>query len=75
MFIAVKMYKEGTALGILFGIPLFIFSGFQHCIANVITLGVSEGLSLATVGLVLFCAAGNFLGSVMMWWVSGGKER
>ena len=43
MYIAVKMYREKTPLGIIFGIPLFIFCGFQHCIANVITLGVARG--------------------------------
>lgn len=77
MYTAVKMYKEGTALGILFGVPLFIFCGFQHCIANVITLGVAGGGSLFTAECVLFCAAGNFIGAILMWWVSreGARKR
>ena len=75
MFVAVKMYREGTPLGILFGIPLFIFSGFQHCIANVITLGVAGGWSWFNVSCVLFCALGNFLGSVMMWWISRSVKK
>lgn len=41
MYVAVLLYRKGTPLGILFGIPLFIFCGFQHCIANVITLGAA----------------------------------
>lgn len=42
MFIAVDLHKQGTSLGILIGVPLFIISGFQHSIANVITLGVAQ---------------------------------
>ena len=42
MYIAVYMYRKGTPLGIIYGIPLFIFCGFQHCIANIITLGAAR---------------------------------
>lgn len=62
MYLAVKMYKKGTALGIIFGIPLFIFCGFQHCIANVITLGVVAGFSWSLALAVL----GNFAGSLLI---------
>ena len=61
MYLAVKMYKLGTPLGIIFGIPLFIFCGFQHCIANVITLGVAAGFSWTLVLAIL----GNFAGSLV----------
>ncbi|MBQ8996899.1 formate/nitrite transporter family protein [Candidatus Saccharibacteria bacterium] len=60
MYVAVKMYKAGTPLGILFGIPLFIFCGFQHCIANVITLGVARAFSWT----LLLAILGNFLGAI-----------
>lgn len=60
MYLAVKMYKLGTPLGIIFGIPLFIFCGFQHCIANVITMGVAAGFSWSLVLAIL----GNFAGSL-----------
>ena len=66
MYIAVLMYRKGTPLGIIFGVPLFIFCGFQHCIANVITMGVAQGFSMS----IFVCIAGNFVGSVMMWLVS-----
>ncbi len=46
MYIAVYMYKKGTPLGIIYGIPLFIFCGFQHCIANIVTLGVARTFDL-----------------------------
>lgn len=66
MYIAVLMYKKGTPLGIIFGIPLFIFCGFQHCIANVITMGVAMTFHLS----LLICIIGNFLGSLFMWLLS-----
>jgi len=66
MYLAVKMFKKGTPLGVIFGIPLFIFCGFQHCIANVITLGVALSFSWSLVLAVL----GNFLGSLFVSWLS-----
>lgn len=42
MFLAVDLYKKWTNLWIIFWIPLFIFCGFQHCIANVITMWVAH---------------------------------
>jgi len=66
MYIAVYMYRKGTPLGIIFGIPLFIFCGFQHCIANIITLGVARTFSSS----ILICIIGNFLGSILMWYFS-----
>ena len=66
MYIAVLMYKKGTPLGIIFGVPLFIFCGFQHCIANIITLGVSRGFDSS----IIICILGNFVGSLVMWYFS-----
>ena len=69
MYIAVFMYKNGTPLGIIFGIPLFIFCGFQHCIANIITLGVARTFDWS----ILICIIGNFVGSLFMWYISRDK--
>ena len=66
MFVAVDMYRKGTPLGIIYGIPLFIFCGFQHCIANIITLGVARTFHLS----ILICILGNFIGSLFMWYVA-----
>ncbi len=66
MYIAVYMYRKGTPLGIIFGIPLFIFCGFQHCIANIITMGVARAWHTS----ILICILGNFIGSLLMWFVS-----
>ena len=69
MYIAVWMYRKGTPLGIIFGVPLFIFCGFQHCIANIITMGAAGSFSLAAFLCVLVCVAGNFLGSILAWFL------
>ena len=66
MYIAVMMYRKGTPLGIIYGIPLFIFCAFQHCIANVVTLGVAHTFDWS----LLICILGNFLGSIIMWFIS-----
>lgn len=63
MYLAVELYRRGTKLGILIGVPLFIFSGFQHSIANVITMGVAISFSWS----ILLCALGNFIGSIAVW--------
>lgn len=63
MYLAVELYRRGTKLGILFGVPLFIFCGFQHSIANAITMGVAGTFSLS----VLLCALGNLVGALGAW--------
>lgn len=69
MYIAVYMYKKGTPLGIIFGIPLFIFCGFQHCIANIVTLGIARTFDYS----IIICIIGNFTGSILMWYFSHDK--
>ena len=66
MYIAVFMYRKGTPLGIIYGIPLFIFCGFQHCIANIVTLGCARTVDWS----IVICVVGNFLGSLFVWYVS-----
>ena len=66
MYIAVLMYRKNTPLGIIFGIPLFIFSGFQHCIANIVTLGVARTFDYS----IFICILGNFIGSILMYFLS-----
>lgn len=63
MYLAVALYRKGGVLGVLIGVPLFIFCGFQHSIANVITLGVTTEFSWT----IILCAVGNFAGSIIAW--------
>ena len=71
MYIAVFMCKKGTPLGIIYGIPLFIFCGFQHCIANIITLGVANTFHYS----IIICIIGNFIGSLFMWFISHDFQK
>lgn len=66
MYIAVELYKRKNILGILMGVPLFIFCGFQHSIANIIIalIAALDGIPFSTIGLIFFCALGNLLGSI-----------
>lgn len=71
MYIAVYMYRKKTPLGIIYGIPLFIFCSFQHCIANIITLGVAFTFDTS----ILICILGNFVGSLFVWYISRKREN
>lgn len=62
MYIAVNIWKSDSCLGIIYGIPLFIFCGFQHCIANIIVLGIANTFS----PLIFLCILGNLLGSIII---------
>ena len=71
MYIAVYMYKKGTPYGIIYGIPLFIFCGFQHCIANIITLGVAKTFHWS----IVLCILGNFIGSIFVWYLFSDSKK
>lgn len=63
MYLAVELYRRGNIFGILIGVPLFIFCGFQHSIANIITLGIATSFSWTIILAIL----GNFVGSIVTW--------
>ena len=65
MFVAVYIYRKGSPFGVLIGVPLFIFAGFQHCIANVITMGVALSFDWS----IFLAVVGNFVGSILAWWL------
>ena len=71
MYIAVYLYRQKTPLGIIYGIPLFIFCGFQHCIANIITMGVARTFHSS----IIIAIIGNFLGSLLIWYLANGLKE
>ncbi|MBQ9017713.1 formate/nitrite transporter family protein [Candidatus Saccharibacteria bacterium] len=71
MYLAVAVYRKGSPLGILLGVPLFIFCGFQHSIANAITMGAAGVLDCT----IILCAAGNFVGALATWWLCAATIR
>ena len=62
MYICVDIFKRGSYVGILYGVPLFIFCGFQHCIANIIVLGVAHSWSWTLILAII----GNLVGSMII---------
>lgn len=70
MYVAVEVYKRGSILGVLFGVPLFIFCGFQHSIANIIFYGLAQCIDWNII-LVLICAIFNLFGSIFVSILTG----
>lgn len=66
MYIAVRVYQKGSFLGILYGIPLFIFCGFKHCIANIIIIGIAGRNNFDLLLELLICICGNLFGSIII---------
>lgn len=68
MYLCVYVWKKYRVLyGIFLGVPLFIFCGFQHSIANAIMLGVAAVTNPMTWGgilCVMLAAAGNAVGAI-----------
>lgn len=67
MYLAVSTYKEkNTVLGILFCVPVFILSGFEHSIADMFYLGASGIFSLSAALFMLAVVIGNSLGGIFL---------
>ena len=66
MFITVQSFKK-TPLSVFAGVPLFILCGFQHCIANIITLGIANTWHWS----IILAIAGNWLGAITVSWLLG----
>lgn len=67
MFLAVDMHKNhNTVLGILFAVPVFILSGFEHCIANITYFGLAKCFNLKMVLFMLTNILGNTIGGVLI---------
>ena len=67
MYLAVSTYKEkNTVLGILFCVPVFILSGFEHSIADMFYLGASGIFSLSAALFMLAVVIGNSLGGMLL---------
>jgi formate/nitrite transporter FocA (FNT family) len=67
MTTAVTFARKGNMLPLIFGVPLFIFCGFPHCLVDAFYIltspvnfvGGNAGLVFATYGCVV---VGNFIG-------------
>ena len=64
MYVAVKMYKCGSVLGIVFCIPVFILSGFEHSIADMFYFALAAKLDLAYLAFIVAVILGNAVGAM-----------
>lgn len=78
IYLAVNVFrKERRVVGIVFAIPVFILSGFEHSIADVFYFAASGIVSLKAFGFIWTVILGNTLGGMLLPVLSaiGGKKR
>ncbi len=67
VFLAVDLFKNHkTALGIFFCIPAFIFSGYEHSIADMFYFAASGIVSLQALGFIWIVILGNSIGGLFI---------
>lgn len=69
MYLAVDLWKRGQKIGVFLCVPVFIFSGFDHSIANSFYNGAAIGadtFTLRNVAFVTVVVLGNALGGMLL---------
>lgn len=67
MYIAVAVYKEKkSVVGILFCIPVFILSGFEHSIADMGYFAIAGEYSAKAFGFIMMVVLGNSIGALIL---------
>ena len=67
MYIAVSLYREKkTIVGIIFCIPVFILSGFEHSIADMGYFAVAGEWSAKGLGYIWTIILGNTIGAMLV---------
>ena len=67
MYLAVSIFRErGTALGILFCVPVFIIAGFEHSIADIFYFAASGLVSAQACGFIWIVILGNSVGAMIL---------
>ncbi len=67
MYIAVAVYKEKkSVVGILFCIPVFILSGFEHSIADMGYFAIAGIYSAKAFGFIMMVVLGNSIGALIL---------
>lgn len=76
MYLAVSIYRDKkTPLGILFCIPVFILSGFEHSIADMFYFAASGIVSLRACGFLWTVILGNAIGAIILCAMTLFKEE
>ncbi len=67
MYLAVSTWRENkTLLDILFCIPVFILSGFEHSIADIFYFAAASAVSLQSILFICLVILGNSLGALIL---------
>ena len=67
MYLAVSIYKEkNTVIAIVFCVPVFILSGFEHSIADMFYFGMANVWSADMLVRLLVITAGNAVGGLLI---------
>ena len=75
MYIAVSVYRDNRKIvGILFAIPVFILSGFEHSIADIGYFAFAGIASWQAFGFVWTVILGNSLGSMLLPVITGAMR-
>ena len=76
MYLAVSIWRDSkTPLGILFCIPVFILSGFEHSIADIFYFAASGIVSLKAFLFLWLVIAGNAFGAMVLPLLSGISRK
>ena len=78
MYLAVSIFRDSkTPIGMLFCIPVFILSGFEHSIADLYYFAASGIVSLRAFAFLWTVIAGNAVGGVLLGLLMkiGRKEK
>ena len=65
IYLCVNQYKAGRPWVTLIGVPAFILSGAEHCIADMIYLVLTRAFTLEAFGFIFLVILGNSLGSLI----------
>ncbi|MBQ3817502.1 MAG: formate/nitrite transporter family protein [Clostridia bacterium] len=67
MYLAVSIYRDKqTVTGILFCIPVFILSGFEHSVADIFYFAASGIVSLKAFCFICIVILGNSIGGMLL---------
>lgn len=77
MYLAVTVYREKNSIaGIIFCVPVFILSGFEHSVANMFYFGVARIFTLEMALYILLIICGNAVGAILLALLEKlGKEK
>ena len=71
MYLAVSIFRDAkTPIGILFCVPVFILSGFEHSIADIFYFSVSSEFLSRSVIFIITVIFGNSVGGVLLPFIS-----